>query len=451
MFVQITLDMIDPSLVPLPPMEMHESVLGSSVPVGKTVGSRWPSKRDGKGTGKARADENDPLGVQKQKWTLVKKDPLKPRKAKSRKQPGDDDSDNEDGSNCPGPPRKKGCVKGVANYNADKINVLLDLTEEVLPTGGKGWTVIGDHHRKFKQLVKTTKPTGNAECPPDVERAHYIDSLINEKVHTRDFGDSDLTDHLADYTDSNDSDDSGVQQLRHKKALAKVQPVAHAIKVEQPLPAASCLRARPTAALDALTRITSSLDPSIIAYCEEEHASRSFQMTHIMTLLAHIRNLNAAQLDLHNQLNESQHRLHEANRQADQAEQQLEMTRMFARFSHTQPPMAPTPPCRNPASKDHYKVRYWDGGQATFFATIRFDTSASTSATYSVPVFQAASMHSNMASRPPSPSLDTSAIEVVLTPHRRGAAAVLAKSPMNQLSDDSDDNAISGWGPMQRE
>ncbi|KAI0059271.1 hypothetical protein BV25DRAFT_1840512 [Artomyces pyxidatus] len=325
----ITLDMIDPSLVPLPPMEMHESVLGSSVPVGKTAGSRRPSKRDGKGTGKARADENDPLGVQKQKWTLVKKDPLKPRKAKSRKQPGDDDSDNEDGSNCPGPPHKKGCAKSVANYNADKINVLLDLTEEVLPTGGKGWTVIGDHHRgwaemarlrghadkslkgKFKQLVKTTKPTGNAECPPDVERAHYIDSLINEKVHTRDFGDSDLTDHLADYTDSDDSDDSDVQQLRHKKALAK--------------------------------------------------------MTHIMTLSAHIHNLNAAQLDLHNQLNESQHRLHEADRQADQAEQQLEMTRMFARFSHMQPPMAPFLPLRNPASKDHYEVRYWDGGRATFF------------------------------------------------------------------------------------
>lgn len=42
--------------------------------------------------------------------------------------------------------------------------------------------------------MRTTKPTGDAECPPHVERAHNIETLMNEKASTRDLDDSEIVD-----------------------------------------------------------------------------------------------------------------------------------------------------------------------------------------------------------------------------------------------------------------
>ncbi len=39
--------------------------------------------------------------------------------------------------------------------------------------------------------MRTPKPTGDAECPPEIERAHIIEELMNEKAGTRDLNDSD--------------------------------------------------------------------------------------------------------------------------------------------------------------------------------------------------------------------------------------------------------------------
>jgi hypothetical protein len=46
----------------------------------------------------------------------------------------------------------------------------------------------------FLQLVRTSKPTGDAECPPHVLRAQYIEELINEKVGSRELDDSEIID-----------------------------------------------------------------------------------------------------------------------------------------------------------------------------------------------------------------------------------------------------------------
>ena len=92
---------------------------------------------------------------------------------------------------------------------------LLDAVEEVLPAGKKEWQLV---YRQFEawarenghplcsettvesrfkavsaadtsyslytdeifdKLVRTTKPTGDAECPPEVERAHELEHLIS--------------------------------------------------------------------------------------------------------------------------------------------------------------------------------------------------------------------------------------------------------------------------------
>ena len=46
------------------------------------------------------------------------------------------------------------------------------------------------------QLVRTEKPTGHADCPPEIDRAHAIEVAMNEKAGTRDL-DEDIIDTEA--------------------------------------------------------------------------------------------------------------------------------------------------------------------------------------------------------------------------------------------------------------
>ena len=46
----------------------------------------------------------------------------------------------------------------------------------------------------FIQLVKTTKPTGDGECPSYIERAHEIEYLMNDKAGSRDLDDEEIVD-----------------------------------------------------------------------------------------------------------------------------------------------------------------------------------------------------------------------------------------------------------------
>ena len=48
--------------------------------------------------------------------------------------------------------------------------------------------------KKFKQVVHMEKPTGQADCPPWLDRAHAIYSLMDEKVTTRNVDDDDIAD-----------------------------------------------------------------------------------------------------------------------------------------------------------------------------------------------------------------------------------------------------------------
>src|ERR1700730_114227 len=47
------------------------------------------------------------------------------------------------------------------------------------------------------QLVWTEKPTGHADCPPEIDRAHAIEVAMNEKAGTRDLDDEDIIDTEA--------------------------------------------------------------------------------------------------------------------------------------------------------------------------------------------------------------------------------------------------------------
>ena len=47
------------------------------------------------------------------------------------------------------------------------------------------------------QLVRTEKPTGRADCPPEIDRAHAVEAAMNEKAGTRDLDDKDIIDTEA--------------------------------------------------------------------------------------------------------------------------------------------------------------------------------------------------------------------------------------------------------------
>ncbi|KAG2158680.1 uncharacterized protein EDB93DRAFT_1119747 [Suillus bovinus] len=140
------------------------------------------------------------------------------------------------------PPTKKrpgcgGCASGTPNYNDDDVAALLDACMNCLPLGTKGWLAVEEefaawadsHDRptcsakslelKFKQLVRTTKPTGDAECPPHIECAHEIDFRMNEKAGTHDLDDDEFADEVINIG----SDEDEPQRARTPKVSVKTE------------------------------------------------------------------------------------------------------------------------------------------------------------------------------------------------------------------------------------
>ncbi|KAH7919464.1 hypothetical protein BV22DRAFT_971252, partial [Leucogyrophana mollusca] len=140
-------------------------------------------------------------------------------------------------------PSKRGRPSGAGNYSHDDVMALLAFVEKELPIGQRGWQTVHTHYikwartherperslksleTKFKQLVKTTKPTGDAECPPEVERAHEVDYLINEKAGTRDLDDEEFADEVSDcpthYSISSDDEPPPPPSTQPKVAVAR--------------------------------------------------------------------------------------------------------------------------------------------------------------------------------------------------------------------------------------
>jgi hypothetical protein len=189
---------IDPTLVPLP--NTADDNISNPLAIAKSRGYSAAEKVAGKRrkNGKQRADDVDELSSRKRKHIADADDDIKPS--------------------------KKGRPQGSGNYSQDDLKALLDLTEAELPLGQRGWKVIHvkfvqwarKHKRperalksletKFKQVCfPSTKLTGVGECPPQVQRAHEIEYLINERAGTRDLDDDDFD---ASNDDDNNTDDT---------------------------------------------------------------------------------------------------------------------------------------------------------------------------------------------------------------------------------------------------
>jgi len=125
--------------------------------------------------------------------------------------------------------------------------------------------------------VKTTKPTGDGVCPPEVTRAHQIDGLINERAGTRDLNDTDFDtndDDSAVMSDHDDPENTSPPGVQHT-AVARSTP-----RTEAP---ATRRNARGMATADLLTRISRAFDPAAQSTRDEERANRSLATTQLLT------------------------------------------------------------------------------------------------------------------------------------------------------------------------
>ncbi|KAK2459528.1 hypothetical protein APHAL10511_008470, partial [Amanita phalloides] len=200
-------------------------------------------------------------------------------------------------NNQPPPVKKqRGRISGATNYSSADIDALFDLIEEHLPLGGQGWNSVGDTFNswsqengcpsrtpkslelKFKQILKTSKPTGDAECPPHVECAHEINELMNQKVGSRDLDDEEILDND---TISIPSDEENVCP-RATARQSGASPIAHHITNRVLHAVTPCPRRQ--VGQEILNTISSALSPAAQQARSEEQNSHSLQATQLFTL-----------------------------------------------------------------------------------------------------------------------------------------------------------------------
>ncbi|KAJ7702286.1 hypothetical protein B0H17DRAFT_1127849 [Mycena rosella] len=161
--------LIDPSLMPLPKGTNLE--LTDPATIAKSHGRKPAVKVTG-----VRQKTKDPKG-------------------KKHRYASDDNNDTDTEPAC-----KHGRRKGSLNFKPDEVNKLLDFVEKYLPLSQKGWKTIMHRYQKwsrssnhperdgkalenkYKSLIKTKKPTGDAYCPTEIKRAHQVEGLLDERA-----------------------------------------------------------------------------------------------------------------------------------------------------------------------------------------------------------------------------------------------------------------------------
>jgi hypothetical protein len=228
----------------------------------------------------------------------------------------------------------------------------------------------------LNQLVKTEKPTGTAECPPHIDRAHAIESDMNEKAGTRDLDDNDIVDNDNVDTDvidiSSEDDEEPIKLTDTKPAAAKkikVEPgtEANAARHEGPvarrIPITSSRHQTNPPGQDLLKNISNALDPTLQVERNEDRAARSFQTTQILALSNQVRDTQALLEGLRNRLSESERERYAAERRADRAEM-VTMLREGTRRRLRRTESTTRRHRRSPMRQD---IEYADGGRATMW------------------------------------------------------------------------------------
>ncbi|KAJ8483175.1 hypothetical protein ONZ45_g14690 [Pleurotus djamor] len=326
-----------------PPHRMFDNIR----PASRVAGVR---RSDSKGKGKQRASTNAVAGPSK----------VSKRKASVSAEPE---------------VKKRGRAAGAQNYSSDDCDTLLNIASEVLPLAAKGWEEVATLYNewaeengrpqrtarslelKFKAFVKTPKPTGDGECPSEIERAHEIDALMNEKADTRDLDDEDIVDSPPDTIElSSDDDDKPAPKTSVKvKAESKEATSFVARRTDS-----DRLSIRPpprqrTNNQALLSKLTEAIDPATHAARADARAERSIQNTQLIVLSNQLRDSQATLDRLRTQLAEAERARSDAERRADRAEM------MSMIHSHPLPPV----PRSNTSNHRLQYVVYPGGGGST--------------------------------------------------------------------------------------
>jgi hypothetical protein len=167
--------------------------------------------------------------------------------------------------------------------------------------------------------VKTTKPTGDAECPPHVERAHEIEYLMNEKVGCRDLDDTEIADAEVDgnlpVIDIISSDEEEV-----KPSGPIVHPIARRLASDRLDPPVRKHRTSKSAGQDLLAHISKSLDPALQSARSDERSVHTLHTTQLFNTSTQLRDSHATVERLQQELHNMGRELQAAERRADRAE-----------------------------------------------------------------------------------------------------------------------------------
>ncbi|KAG2063510.1 hypothetical protein BDR04DRAFT_1163624 [Suillus decipiens] len=274
-----------------------------------------------------------------------------------------------------------GHASGIPNYNDDDVAALLDACMNCLPLGAKGWLAVeeefaawADSHDhptrparslelKFKQLVHTTKLTGDAECPPHIERAHEINFHMNEKAGTQDLNDDEFADEVV-----NIGSDEEPQQARTPKVSIKTEirepalSSCHSVSTPTPRPHSSH-----TSGLDLLTSIMASLDPRLQAARDDEHTAWTLQTTQLVSTSNQLQDVHMTINSLRDQLLQCERERANAEHCADCLEMQLEMAQLVWKGPDRQL-MSQTPQTPQPRYIRR-EMKYTDGGASTIWVS----------------------------------------------------------------------------------
>ncbi|KAF7371594.1 hypothetical protein MVEN_00014800 [Mycena venus] len=244
-------------------------------------------------------------------------------KGKKRRYSSDSDNGASDGERAP----KRGRRKGSSNFSREDVMKLLDCVEKHLPLGQKGWKAVqsdfgkwasgsGRPERdvksletKYKLLLKTKKPTGDAHCPPEIKRAHHIEGLINHRADTRELSDSEF----------DEGSDSSIEVL---DPPAAVRTAVARRAASPPLRRKSRMNAP-----ELVDKLSRAFDPAALQSRNDERAQQSFQTTQIFTLSQQLRDAQATIEALRTQITTMQNHINDVERARERAEMRLEMRR----------------------------------------------------------------------------------------------------------------------------
>lgn len=219
--------------------------------------------------------------------------------------------------------------------------------------------------------MRPGKPTGDAECPPFIDRAFEIDSAINEKTGTRTLDDDEIGDVEAiEVSDTDDKENEApVSMLSPPNNLSATMKATKAstftARRVANTPRTTSTRATAATLLDS---VATALDPSTRQARQDVLGIQYLQNNHILQLNAQVRDATRRIDSLTAQLAESERRnrdfewrYRDMQRDADKAE----LMDMLRRSDTTPTPRRPPP--SHHKSRPHYRqdIFYSDGGRAT--------------------------------------------------------------------------------------